>query len=129
MIGDRFVQKGYNKEFAKEKIAEVAHMKKGDQIKDKTIPNCEQDHVPFVLDYNIQHKKIVKVIQHHWHILQSDKYLQGILPKRPRFIYRRAPSISEKCCRSPKKELHLFYWQKFLSMQKMFYMYPNQTSQ
>lgn len=67
-------------------------MNRGDLIKDK-ISNCQQDLVPLVFDYNIQHKKNEKIIQRH--ILKSDRHLQDILPKRPRFIYRRAPTIRD----------------------------------
>lgn len=41
------------------------------------------DQVPIILDYNIQYKKIERIIQHHWHILQIDRHLHSILPNKP----------------------------------------------
>lgn len=64
MIGVRFIQKGYDKEFIKGKIEEVTHMQREVLIEDKKY-DCQQDLVPVVLDYNIQYKKIEKIIQRY----------------------------------------------------------------
>lgn len=97
MIGDRFVHKAYNKGFIEDKFTEVAQMDRGKLIEYKIQQVCQSDQ-PIILDYSIQHRKIEKII--HWHILQTDKHLQSILPNRPRYIYKRAPIIQNQVVKS-----------------------------
>lgn len=56
---------------------------------------CQQDQVPLVLEYNIQYRKIESIIYRHWHILKSDRGLKEILPEKPQFIYKRAPTLRD----------------------------------
>lgn len=61
----------------------------------KTHKTEQKDRSEFkiILDYNIQHKKLKKIIMKHWDILKKDCMLGTILPSRPRFIYKRAPTL------------------------------------
>lgn len=111
MIGERFTSKGYDQEFIKDKIVEVGQMQRKELLEDKT-PMCQQDQVPLVFDYNFQHKKIESIISRHWHILKSDTGLREVLPDRPKFIYKRAPTLRDRLVKSvidpPKKQFSFF---------------------
>lgn len=52
------------------------------------------------------------MITRHWHILKSDSGLRDILPARPRFIYKRAPTLHDQLVKSvidpPKKQFTFF---------------------
>lgn len=110
MIGERFIQRGYDKDFIKEKI-EVMHIQREDLLEDKK-STCQQDQFPVILEYNIQYRKIEKIITRHWHILKSARGLKDVLPDRPKFIYRRAPTLRDQLVKSvidpPKKQFTLF---------------------
>ena len=112
MIGDRFKQKGYEDSFIQEKIEEVIKVPRSALLEIKEKPNNKPDSVPMILDYNIHHKKIEKIINRHWHILKADTKLKEILPERPKFIYKRAPTLRDQLVKSvvdpPKKQFTFF---------------------
>lgn len=60
----------------------------------------QQETPSLILDYNVQHKQISKIIQRHWHILKNDKDLNNILPELPSIIYRRALIIRDMVVKS-----------------------------
>lgn len=62
--------------------------------KPKPIKN-DGSEIRIILNYNIQHKKFEKIIMKHWDILKKDRVLGTVLPSRPRFIYRRAPTLRD----------------------------------
>lgn len=37
-----------------------------------------------------------KIIKKHWNVLKTDPILENIIPKRPRFIYKRAPNLRQE---------------------------------
>lgn len=49
-----------------------------------------------MLDYSIQYKKFERIIAKHWPILKNDQTLGPVLPDRPEFIYRKAPSLRDR---------------------------------
>lgn len=65
-----------------------------------------------ILDYNVHYKKTEKINKRHWHILQMDRLLGTILPKYPKCVYRRAPTVKDKMVKSvldlPKQSTTLF---------------------
>lgn len=68
------------------------------QNKEKKI--YQQEAPCLILDYNVQHKDVAKVVKRHWHILRNDRDLQKILPVRPNIIYRRAPTLRDLMVKS-----------------------------
>lgn len=71
-MGHRFIDKGYDKAFIEEKIAEVAQMDRTAIVQKNRSLDPYLDQVPIILDYSIQHKKIERIIQCHWHILKTE---------------------------------------------------------
>lgn len=108
LIGERFVQKGYDAKFIKEKINDVALLDRGKLIQDGEKNPTQQDNVPIIMDYNIRHKQIEKIIRRHWDIIKTDRHLGTILSNQPKFVYRRAPTLRHRLAKnvldSPKKE-------------------------
>lgn len=64
----------------------------------------------FITGYNRQYKNVETIIKKHWPILQSDKVLNPILPKKPIFIYRKAPTLRNKLVHNaldPPKQIRI----------------------
>lgn len=72
-------------------------MNRNELIKDKKKQEPVIDRIPIILDYSIQHEKIIK---RQWCILLADRRLQGVLPEYPNFAYRRPPTIGDKIVNS-----------------------------
>lgn len=76
ILEQRFINKGYEKKFITEKIQEVERMNRPTLMKDKGKDRLEFiDNIMIILDYNIQYKKVERIIKKHLHILKSDKHL------------------------------------------------------
>lgn len=54
MIGERFIQKGYEENFIKEKIEEVTQIPRSGLLVNKK-STSKQDLVPVVLEYNVHY--------------------------------------------------------------------------
>lgn len=100
IIINRFVEKGYNKKeltILKEKVKTMDRKMliegKLDHHKKEKNKNLDMAFLP---GYNRQYKTMESILEKHWPILQSDKILNSVLPKRPIFIYRKAPSLRNK---------------------------------
>lgn len=93
---DRFVEKGYKRKSLETLKEKVRLMDRNIMIEGKKYKKKNQHiEVAFLTGYNRQHKS-VKVLKKHWSILQSDTTLKSILPNKPTFIYRRAPSVRNR---------------------------------
>ena len=95
MIGEKFVNKGYDDSFIQTQIQNVLEIPRETLIEDRIKNKDMDDQVPIILNYNVQHKQLENIFKRHWSILQADKQLQCILPSMPRIIYRRAPSLRD----------------------------------
>lgn len=120
LIGERFINKGYDTNLIKEKIEEVKNMQREALLEDKK-SICQQDQVPLVLEYNFQYKKIEKIVARHWHILKSPR---EVLPDRPKFMYRRAPTLRDQLVKSvitpPKKQFSFFTGKGFFPCKRCY---------
>lgn len=94
-IRQRFIQKGYGPDFIKEKIKDVAVMDRSKLIEDSSKKTDSMNSVPLVMDYSLQHKQIEKIFRKHWYIVKADRHLGTLLPEKPRFTYRRAPTLRD----------------------------------
>lgn len=97
VLSARFVQKGYNKSDIKKHIETVRKMDRTSLVSNR--PRVKQDetgNIRIILDYNVQYKKFEKIIRKYWPILKQDKTLGPVLPERPQFVYKRAPSLRDK---------------------------------
>lgn len=65
------------------------------------------------MDFNTQHKQIERIVRKHWDIVRADSHLSAILPEKPRFKYRRAPTLrdhlAKKLKRPPTKKKFSFF--------------------
>lgn len=100
MIGERFIQKGYHPEFIEDRIKDVLSLDREGLIQD-TIKNTENKNtVSLVMDFNIQHKQIEIIFLKYWNIVKADRHLGAILPERPKFMYRRAPTLRDRIAKN-----------------------------
>lgn len=91
LIGDTFISKGYNEHFIHEKIKEVYETPRDKLIQDKEKEPTRYQELPIIMKYHIQHRQV----EWYWSLLKADRQLSTILPDKPRFIYRRAPTLRE----------------------------------
>lgn len=74
---------------------------------DKVTDTDEKISVPFITTFSIQHQSIKRLIQKHWHVLESDQLLATVLPSRPQIVFKGATPLSSKIAPSvqdPPKE-------------------------
>lgn len=50
----------------------------------------------FVTQYNSKAGEIRKIIERQWNVLSLDKELEPVLPKKPKIIFHKAPSLKQK---------------------------------
>lgn len=78
----------------------VKKMDRNTLIEGKPVGNIKKKNknmdMAFLTGYNRQYKITESIIKKHWPILQSDKTLNSILPRKPSFIYRKAPPLRNK---------------------------------
>lgn len=86
--------------------------------------NKQLDQVPIILKYSVQCKQVEKIIQRHKNILKPDKSLQTILPNRPKYVYKNAPTLRDKIVKSiieppPNRKFTFFTGKCFYPCKKM----------
>ena len=94
-IGARFKNKGYSDNFIDEQIQSVAGLDRNTMLQGNIKKQRDMMAPAIILDYNIQHKDVEKLIKRHWHILKEDRHLKSILPEKPNIVYKRAPTIKD----------------------------------
>lgn len=100
VLGNRFVNKGYDKNVIMNHIREVEQVKRENLLQYKDGVTSGIDFfTAIVLDFNYQHKKVERIIK-HWAVLIADKQLRSILPEKPRLIYKKAPLVRDRVGRS-----------------------------
>lgn len=97
ILANRFLQKGYEEEHVMSNIISV-----GSLDRSSLVANSDSNKKPkgnfeykIILDYNIQHKKFERIILKHWNILKKDSVLGTVLPSRPKFVYRKPPTLRD----------------------------------
>lgn len=73
----------------------------GEKLIQDTIRNTENNNtLSLVMDFNAQHKQVERIVRKHWDIIKADRHLGAILPEKPRFTYRRAPTLRDRLARN-----------------------------
>lgn len=101
VLTDRFLEKGYEAHFFKEKLDQVEQLDRDYLLLDNTGRGINTDNnftCPFITGYS-QHFTIKRLVYKHWHIAKNDPILGPLLPVRPQIVFRGAPSI--KSCVAP----------------------------
>lgn len=80
--------------------------------------------VAFITGFNRQYQSVEHIVRKYWPILKSDKTLSNILPKKTRFIYKRAPTLRNCLVHNiidPTKKFKIvFRTERVLQISKMF---------
>lgn len=94
ILAERFQQKDYSKDVIHKEIARVGSLNRSDLISDSNNKKEVKHEFKIILDYNIQHKQFEKIVRKHCEVLlRKDEVLRAVLPPRPLFIYKRAPTL------------------------------------
>lgn len=114
ILKERFMKKGYSEMSLNNQINEVNHLSRNRMLETTTKRQTAFPEVPqIILDFNAQHKEVEKLFKKHWHILKADKHLNAVLPEKPKFIYKRAPTIRDKVVKNviepPPRNLFTFF--------------------
>lgn len=112
LIEERYIKKGYIRPFLQQKIEEVGNIERETLLRNKEKRELNFSETPLILDYNIQYRKLETIIRKHGNILSADRHLVQLLLIRPRFIYRRAPTLRDLVAKSvldpPSKKTFTF---------------------
>lgn len=107
---ERFLEKGYDKRSLEKTKEEVMRMNRDEMLKDKKRNENKKDEndAAFLTNFNRHYREVEKIINKHWKILKTDKILKTFLPAKPKFIYRRAPSMRTRLVKAvldPPKQI------------------------
>lgn len=92
----RFTDKGYEKKEMDRLKEQVKNMDRSSLLHKKERNTHNVAEFAFLTGFNRQYKQLENIFKKHWPILKSDRTLGELLPKGPRFIYRRAPNIRNR---------------------------------
>lgn len=53
----------------------------------------ERKELAFITGFNNQYTDVERIIKRYWPILKEDRVLANILPGKPKFVYRKAPTL------------------------------------
>lgn len=97
ILKERFLQKGYKGDALNNIIQEVANIPREECLKERDcIVPTNQHQLGFISGFHHQYRDVEMIFKRHWHILCRDRHLGDVLPSRPKFIYRRAPSFGQR---------------------------------
>lgn len=58
--------------------------------------NGNNEGINVVLDYSIQSHEVRRIICKYWDVLKQDVHLKGVLPDKPKIVFKRAPNLRDK---------------------------------
>lgn len=115
LIGKKIEAKGYSREFINEKIQEVYQIPRNVLVRDKNKDGTTDHGLPLIMNYSVQHKQVERIIKKYWPLLKADKTLHNVLPDKPRFTYRRVPTlralVAKNVLEPPKRVTELSFFQ------------------
>lgn len=108
----RFHEKGYALDNLVKLKLEIMKMdrKKIYSRKKLTIKTDKRD-IAFITGFNSQYKAFERIMKKYWPILKEDRVLSNILPNKPRFVYRKAPTLRNHLLHNvidPPKPMQIF---------------------
>lgn len=73
-------------------------MDRGDLLKDNTKNDGTNKDMGtcIILDFNLQHNEVERIIHRYWNVLKQDAHLKGSLSETPRIVYKRAPNLHDR---------------------------------
>lgn len=90
----KFVDKGYKIDPLVKLKEEIQRLDRDSLLgKEQRNRKNSPDDIAFVTGFNNQYRSIEFIVRKYWPILRSDRTLGKILTKKPRFIYRKAPTL------------------------------------
>ena len=115
VLTGRFLEKGYNLESLYETLETVRRIPREDLLVERpqVVGDQFQSCAPFITNYSIQHGSIKQLLNKHWHLARNDPILKGLLPEKPRVVFRGAPSLRNQVAPNilnpPQNGLNTFF--------------------
>ncbi|OCU02648.1 hypothetical protein XELAEV_18008412mg [Xenopus laevis] len=100
-----FIEKGYNPQLLIDSKKKIDEMDRTELFATKT-KKKELQFVPFITKFSKGGYKLNNIIKKHWHVLQMDKDLQGIIGEHPSFIFTR-PNTLQQSFKDREKQTNL----------------------
>lgn len=91
-----FLEKGYDKDFLYKEWAKIKNIYREKLIKNKETHENEKMQYTVVIDCNIQHKVVEKIINRHWDILKQDTHIGSSLPNLPSYFTKKSLNMVVK---------------------------------
>lgn len=95
ILTTRFREKGYPAHILTKLVSQVANMDRQSLLVPKPKKEYKGD-CAFISGFHRQYKTVEGIFKKFWPILLKDKDLQSSLPNKPKFIYRRAPTLRNR---------------------------------
>lgn len=80
--------KGYDYDFIDKKRQEVRNMERDTLLVNKPVQDRQELPLALVMDFNLKHKQVERIIGNYWNVLIFDDILKPLSPDKPRFIYK-----------------------------------------
>lgn len=112
VLSDRFIENGYDQTPLSQLVRSTRETERASLLGDRVGVTADKVSLPFFTTFTIQHQSIKRLIQKHWHILESDQLLSTVLPARPQIVFKRASSLSNRIAPSvqdPPQENRCFF--------------------
>lgn len=76
-------------------------MPREDCLRDNNVRNNNKDYMRgFISNFHSQYREVENIFRRHSHVLGINRALNQVLPKHPKFIYRKAPSFGDRDVKS-----------------------------
>lgn len=93
IILKRFQEKGYSLENLERIKQTVGEMDRNDLFRSREKREQNDYSLSFFTGFNRQYRDLEKIVKRHWPLLLQDNDLKKVLPKQPRFIYTKPPTL------------------------------------
>lgn len=88
--------KRYDQVFIEKKRQDVGNIERNVLLQNKPVQERQELPLALIMDYNLQHKQVERIIEKYWNILKYDDILKSFILVKPRFIYKRATILRDQ---------------------------------
>lgn len=96
---ERFNEKGFKRKDLTKTWDEIGKRERNEFLTQKQKKEQQVD-MAFITGYHTQYKSVEKIVRKYWPILLKNPILSKTLPKRPLFMYRKAPGIRNRIAKN-----------------------------
>ena len=94
-LRDNLLKRGHNITDINKQFNKVIQLTQQNLLHRPKKTNTSQNIIPFVIPYDETNKLIGPILQKHWHIIEDEKSLQELWPKRPILALKRNKNLRD----------------------------------